>query len=356
MTDAVTIVVPTYDEAEALPHLVAGLSEAVTRPWELLLVDDGSTDGTVEVARSLAHDHPVRVLERRERGLATAVMAGITAARHGLVVVMDADLSFPATVVERLLEALSPSVRLAVASRYVAGGAIREWSAARWVNSWVATRLARPLTTVSDPMSGCFALRRHDLPDGLDPVGYKILLELLVKTGWTPVEVPVVFSDRAHGRSKLSWSERWNYLVHLQRLYRHRWPFVVELVSFLAVGATGLFVDLGALTALVELVGAPFAVARLGGFVAAVAWQFGLHDRLTFAGRHERAHGVAARFGLYLGAASVGLVVNWVVSVALYAWVPLFRDLYPLAAALGVVAGTAFNFVGARQVAFRRAA
>ena len=355
MTDAVTIVVHTYDEAEALPHLVEALATAVDRPWTLLVVDDASSDGTPDVARALAETHPVQVLERRERGLATAVLAGIRAARHELVVVMDADLSFPATIVERLLAALGPGLDVAVASRYVDGGGVSGWPLGRWLNSGVATALARPLTTVRDPMSGCFALRRRALPEGLDPLGYKVLLELLVRGGWTAVEVPVAFRDRTHGQSKLSWAVRRDYLVHLQRLYRHRWPMAVELVSFLAVGATGLFVDLGVLSALVEAGGLPFAVARLGGFLGAVVWQFGLHDRWTFAGHDERAHGVGTRFGLYLGAASVGLVVNWVVSVALYTWVPLFQVAYPLAAALGVIAGTAFNFVGARQVAFRRA-
>jgi len=356
MTAGVTIVVPTYDEVEALPHLVEALAAEVSRPWELLVVDDGSTDGTAELADDLAAVHPVRVLRRGERGLATAVLAGIRDAAYGLVVVMDADLSFPASVVDPLAERLQGGARLAVASRYAPGGAVLGWSMSRWVNSRVATWLARPLTSVHDPMSGCFAMRQGDLPEGLDPVGYKVLLELLVKTGWRVEEIPVVFRDRAHGRSKLGWGERWRYLVHLQRLYRHRWPMGVELASFLAVGATGLLVDLATLSVLVEALAAPFALARVGGFVAAVAWQFGLHDRWTFAGRDRRAHGVWARLGLYLGAASVGLAVNWVVSVALYTWVPLFRAYYPLAAALGVVSGTAFNFLGARQVAFRRVA
>lgn len=356
MAPPVSIVVPTYDEAEALPLLVEALAAAVVRPWELVVVDDGSPDGTAAVARRLGEAHPVRVIERTERGLATAVVAGIRAAAHPLVVVMDADLSFPAPVVERLLDALDGSTRLAVASRYVDGGEVEAWTAFRHANSWVATALARPLTAVRDPMSGCFALRRDDLPSGLQPVGYKVLLELLVRTGWAAVEVPVVFTDRTVGASKLSMRERWNYLVHLQRLYRLRWPVAVELVSFLAVGATGLVVDLAGLVVAVEALGLPFALARLVGFLAAVAWQFGLHDRFTFGGRDARAHGAVARFGLYLGAASVGLAVNWAVSVALFTWVAPLRALYPVAAALGVIAGTAFNFVGARQVAFRRAA
>jgi dolichol-phosphate mannosyltransferase len=355
MGPAVTIVVPTYDEADTLPLLVDALAAEVRREWELLVVDDGSPDGTAQVAERLGEEHPVRVLRRTERGLATAVLDGIGGARHGLVVVMDADLSFPASTVERLLAALSPSTRLAVASRYVEGGRVEGWGPWRWLNSRVATALARPLTAVRDPMSGCFALRRADLPEGLQPLGYKVLLELLVRTGWSAVEVPVTFVDRQVGRSKLSVGERVAYLRHLQRLYRHRWPVAVELASFLAVGATGLVVDLVTLALCVELAGLPFAVARVAGFGAAVAWQFGLHDRITFAGGGARVHGVAARFALYLGAASIGLVVNWVVSMAAYSWVPLLQQAYPVAAALGVVAGTAFNFVGARQVAFRRA-
>ncbi|NUM88193.1 MAG: polyprenol monophosphomannose synthase [Bdellovibrionales bacterium] len=225
MPVTVTIVVPTYNERENLAPLAQRVFNAVNpTAAELLIVDDDSPDATAEEAVRLSREYPIRVVVRRsERGLATAVIEGIRAARGDLVVVMDADLSHPPERIPALVEALrDPGVRMAIGSRFVPGGKVDlYWPLHRRLISRVGRWLARPLTGVKDMASGFFAVRRADVrADILRPIGYKILLEIVVRHGWkNVVELPIVFTDRAAGHTKLNLAEQVRYLRHLCRLY-----------------------------------------------------------------------------------------------------------------------------------------
>lgn len=220
-----SIVVPTYNERDNLAAVVRRVF-AIVDParTELLIVDDDSPDGTAEEAARLAGAYPIRCLVRLgQRGLATAVIAGIREARGDVVVVMDADLSHPPERIPDLVQALEdPSVQMAVGSRFVPGGKVDlYWPLHRRIISRIGRWLAGPLTNVTDMASGFFALRRRDVnPDILRPVGYKILLEIVVRHGWNNIiELPITFTDRAAGQTKLNLAEQWRYLRHLARLY-----------------------------------------------------------------------------------------------------------------------------------------
>ncbi len=230
----VSVIVPTYKEAANIPLLVPAVSRALAAAGvshEILIVDDNSRDGSEEAAEALADGPerwPVRMLVRRtERGLATAVLHGFRQARGRVLVCMDADLSHPPESVPALARpVLEGRADFSLGSRYVKGGSIDEgWSAYRWLNSKFATMLARPLTRVKDPMAGFFALTREAFERAapLDPIGYKIALELLVKAPIEAVaEVPIRFAQRKHGESKLSLKEQLNYMRHVGRLLRYR--------------------------------------------------------------------------------------------------------------------------------------
>lgn len=220
-----SVVVPTYNERENIPSLATRVFSSVdSATSELLIVDDNSPDGTAEVVRELAGQYPIRALVRTaERGLATAVIAGLREARGEIVVVMDADLSHPPESIPGLVKALeNPRVDCAVGSRFVSGGRVDlDWPLHRRLNSLFGRVLARPLTGVRDMMAGFFAVRRSELRlDTLRPVGYKILLELIVRHRWDNcVEIPIEFADRTAGQTKLNLAEQMRYLRHLGRLY-----------------------------------------------------------------------------------------------------------------------------------------
>ncbi|MDR7579229.1 MAG: polyprenol monophosphomannose synthase [Armatimonadota bacterium] len=227
MSVEVSVVVPTYNERETLSELVGRLHQALGSGYEVVVVDDSSPDGTADLARELGRQHPVRVLQRPGKlGLGSAVLEGARAASGRWVVVMDADLSHPPEVVPQLVDALRSGAELAVGSRYVPGGGVRDWPWRRRLMSRVAVALARLWLRerVSDPVSGFFAARRELLLDpSLEGIGYKILLEVLVRNrGRSVVEVAYVFTDRRGGRSKLGAGEVWNYLRLLWRLHSAR--------------------------------------------------------------------------------------------------------------------------------------
>lgn len=224
----VTVILPTLHERACLEALRPRL-ERVLAPYaaEVLVVDDNSPDGTAAWVRGLGGSGIWRLLLRdRPRGLASAVVDGIGAARGRIVVVMDADGSHPPELLPRLLGPIRDGrAEFVLASRFVPGGADAGLGPLRRAISRTAAALARPLTPVSDPMSGFFAVDRSVAARAhLAPVGYKIGLEILVRCRPEPVaEVPYVFAERVAGESKLGGRQVAGYLGHLARLYRFRY-------------------------------------------------------------------------------------------------------------------------------------
>ncbi len=224
-----TVIVPTLREAASLPALLDRLGEvrdAARLDLEVLIMDDGSRDGTVELVERRGASW-VRVVERAsDPGLAAAVLDGFRLARRESIVVMDADLSHPPEAIPDLLARLDSGDDFAIGSRFTAGASVAaSWGLGRRLLSWVARLLARPLAPASDPLAGFFACRRSllDRADALRPIGFKVGLELIVKTRCRRVgEVPIPFAERRAGRSKLTAREGTNYLRHLGRLYAYR--------------------------------------------------------------------------------------------------------------------------------------
>jgi dolichol-phosphate mannosyltransferase len=250
----VSIVTPTYREAnniEPLVKRIAAAMAATARRFEIIIVDDDSRDGTVEWVETLATAHPVRVIVRKgERGLSGAVVDGLRQAKFDRLVVIDADLQHPPEALVPMLAALDEdAVEFVIGTRYAGAGSVSaKWPWWRRLGSRVATALARPLATVSDPMSGYFALRREVWSRAaqlIDPIGYKIGLEILVKGRCRRVrEVPIAFESRHAGTSKAGVGVMLRYLQHLCRLYRFQYPklawggaaVVVILLTAMIVG------------------------------------------------------------------------------------------------------------------------
>jgi dolichol-phosphate mannosyltransferase len=225
----VSLVLPTYNERESLDQIHGRIDRALAvYRHEVIVVDDSSPDGTADYARELGRDAPYRVISRPSRsGLSSAVLDGCRAATGTVVAVMDADGSHPP---ERLPDLIGPiragKAEFCLGSRRVPGGSEEGLSAIRRLISTLATLPARPLTPVHDPMSGFFAVRKIVLDRGdLNPTGFKIALEVLVKCRPHPVrEIPFQFGKRVAGESKLGPNTIALYWRHVARLYR--WRFV----------------------------------------------------------------------------------------------------------------------------------
>ena len=227
---SVSVIVPTYKEVENLPLLTERLNEVRRKhhlSLELLIMDDDSQDGTEELVSSMDRNWLTLVVRKEERGLSRAVLEGLRLSRGDVLVVMDADLSHPPEKIPEMLVALEKGADFVMGSRYVTGGLTgASWGFFRWLNSRVATLLARPLTSVKDPMSGFFALPRttFESASDLNPIGYKIGLELVVKCNLHRIEeIPIHFKDRQFGESKLTLTEQKKYLQHLCRLFIYKY-------------------------------------------------------------------------------------------------------------------------------------
>jgi dolichol-phosphate mannosyltransferase len=217
-----SVIIPTYNEAENIASLIEKIHKHA-RDAEIIVVDDNSPDRTADIVAKLRISGIKLFVRKKEKGLSSAVIAGFRMASGDAVCVMDADHSHPPELIPKLRKALEEA-DFVLASRYVKGGGCEHWPLARKIISKAATLLARPLTTVSDPMSGFFMFRRHII-DGVElrPEGFKIGLEILVKARPNVKEVPFIFKNRFAGKSKLGMKTNLHYLHHLINLYRYKY-------------------------------------------------------------------------------------------------------------------------------------
>jgi dolichol-phosphate mannosyltransferase len=223
-----SIVIPTYNEAGGIERLIQTLDDvfrANSLDGEIIVVDDNSPDGTGQIVEGLAVRYPVRCLHRPGKlGLSSGVIDGWKFARPDSEALgaIDADFSHDPKILPQMVHALeSGEYGLAIGSRYVRGGGIRNWPLRRKITSRVAIALAKPLTSVSDITSGYLLVKREALEGvELDPIGFKIGLEVIAKAHYgEAIEIPYVFTDRIAGTSKLNQSEILNYLRQLRRIY-----------------------------------------------------------------------------------------------------------------------------------------
>ena len=354
----VSVVVPTYREADNLPLLVPQITAALDSwPHEILVVDDDSNDGTdlaVETLRKQGHSVRL-VLRTDQRGLSSAVLRGFAEAKGTVLACMDADLSHPPEALSRMIKALeNERVEIVVGSRYVAGGTTDgKWSWLRKLNSKVATLMARPFCQISDPLAGYFALPRvvFERAEVLNPVGYKIGLELIVKCDCTRVaEVPIHFSERCFGQSKLGLRQQIDYLRHLKRLADFKFGGWSQLAQFCVVGASGVAVDL--LTyALLLRAAIAISLARAIAIFTAMSWNFVLNRRVSFSGsRFGRP--IVDQYFFWLASCGLGAITSWAAAVSLSFFTAFFAEHLFIAAILGIALGSLINFILARYWVF----
>jgi putative flippase GtrA len=305
------VVVPTRNEAGNIAALVARLQAAVTDiPLEIVFVDD-SDDNTVAVIEQVSTEATcdITLLHRppgeRSDGLGGAVVAGLRRARAPWVCVMDADLQHPPEMVPQLCaRAAETGATLVVASRYNMMGSTGQFGRVRSAISHSFTTAARVmfpnrLRGVSDPMSGFFLVRKANLPlDQLRPRGFKILLEILVRTPNLHLdEVGFAFGERYAGESKASLREGLRYLSHLAQLRFNE--NTRNLTRFMLIGLSGLLVNTLLLTAATEGLGIFYLWSAVLATQGSTLWNFALTEAWVFGDRRQK-QGMLLRLLLFL--------------------------------------------------------
>jgi len=255
-----TIIVPCYKEGGNVIPLVERVFAAVDKSknynrknTELIFVDDNSNDGTVEKVKELHTErgYPTRVIVRTtERGLSSAVLEGFAQAKGRCLLCMDGDLQHPPESVPALLDVLyEDNKEFVIGTRYGKGVEIdKNWPLHRRVISKTARLMARPLTPLSDPMTGFFGITKDALSRAGNTVnrqGFKICLELYTKCGIrSHGEVPFSFGVRTQGQSKLSGKVIFYYIQQLQQLYVSTAPQYLVLLFLLFLFALYLLMQL----------------------------------------------------------------------------------------------------------------
>ncbi len=317
MNMTTSIIIPTYNEHDNIETLVHRLSKAlVGYEYEIIFVDDNSSDDTAQSAESLQTEYPVKVIVRKDkRGLASAVVDGLSYVSGNNIVVMDADLQHPPEVVPNLIKAVGQGADIAIASRYIEGGGCQGWSLTRRFISRGAIILAHlllPATRkVNDPMSGFFMFNKGVVKDAqLNPAGFKILLEILMIGKFQKVtETPFTFVIREKGESKLNTRQQINYLKHIYSLMQRTGEFL-RFIKFVLVGGSGVVVNYGLYWILTRFAGfTPLDNATSGGIISgnlamaisietSIITNFLLNNYFTFADRNTG--GILPFFGRLL--------------------------------------------------------
>jgi dolichol-phosphate mannosyltransferase len=353
-----TVIVPSYNERDNIAPLYGKLVVALDGiAWEMIVVDDNSPDGTIEVARELARQHPnVRAIHRvGRRGLSSACIEGVSASAAPFIAVIDADHQHDESILPQMLALAMAGDDVVAGSRFAGGGSAGTGlSAAREKGSRLATRLSAFVTgtTLSDPMSGYFLIRREvfdEVAPTLSKEGFKILLDIIVtatrvrrRTGGTPLrvsEVPYVFRPRHAGESKMSTLIVVQFLgLLLSNLVGGVLP--ASFLLFSMVGATGVFVHLAVLFLTKEVFLFSFAIAQLTATLVAMTTNFVLNNELTYADKKLRGRRFWTGLLSFYIVCSIGTLAN--VSVA--SWIYVATPDLLLAGITGAVMSVVFNY------------
>ncbi len=272
----VSIIIPTLNEAETIDTLIIAIQEVMRKASigsEIIVVDDGSTDGTQEKIRELPFENRVTLFCRKnKKGLASAVMEGAAIAKNDVVVVMDGDLSHAPEDIPRIVHPLLEGIcDIAIGSRYTQDGSTPGWPIKRKVASRIASFPAQIMTGVDDPLSGFFAVQREKLLGIQQEVpGYKICLELIVRQYENPevTEIPISFKDRQFGSSKMTKGVLKDYMVQLSGLCKIAipkscWMILVSLMCL------GFVTDVGVYAVMISA-GYTLLISQIAGLIGSI--------------------------------------------------------------------------------------
>jgi dolichol-phosphate mannosyltransferase len=356
----VSVVVPTYQESANIPILFDRIKYALSgAPWELIVVDDDSPDGTSSVAFALAaEDRRIRCLRRVNRsGLAGAVIEGWMSSSADFVAVIDGDLQHDESILPKMYEALAKgSANLAIGARLREGdrgGLSPARQALSDLGAWFFRRFAG--AAVADPMSGFFMIRREivsRLAPRLSPDGFKILVDVILSAGGglKIVEVPYVFRKRNAGESKLTPLVGIDFLglvVH----HATAGVLPIRFVLFATIGAGGLIVHIVTLWAVLHWFGMlTFDSGQLIATIVAMGSNFILNNEITY--RPYRFHGVGMVAGFL--AFALGCSVGALANIDVASWLYSADQTWWLAGLSGAFLSVVWNYAVSTNLIWRR--
>ena len=273
---AISIIIPTLNEAGNITPLFTRILKSFqgsTVDPEIIIVDDNSTDTTRQEAFAFADKTRLKVIHRKtERGLSTAVMAGVKAATSNTIVVMDADLSHPPESLPALIApVLNQSHDMVIGSRYTKGGATIGWPTRRRIASRLASLPAQILTSTLDPLAGFFAIKKEFLLRvGENASGFKIGLDAICCNHNIRVkEIPISFTDRNYGTSKMDGKVLGEYVKQIGRIAMTRLSSLTTILPLFIALFIGCANDV-LLTMLTTIAKLPISAHLISFFIVSI--------------------------------------------------------------------------------------
>ena len=372
----ISIIIPTYNESQNILQILKSIKDNLPKNFvtQTIVVDDNSPDGTGKLVEDYLKnikkmaDYTIEIIHRKAKdGLSSAILKGIQHAKGDTIVVMDCDFSHPPHIIPKLIESIKKyQYDIVVASRYIKGGKIQGWSLKRKTMSKFATLIAKKGLGIDthDPMSGFFAFKRNIIKGlNIDAIGYKFLLEILVKTKNVSIkEIPYTFQNRELGSSKLSIRTIFDYYRSVWKLYRYGKPlekqekrssvkFLYKAGRFYTVGASGFIVNY--MISLLLTGGVSdlwYLHANVIGIIASITTNFVLNKTWTFGDRDFRLKKTISQYGKFAMFSSLGALVQLGM---VYFLVDSNEISYPLALILAVMTAAFGNFILNKKFTFK---
>ncbi|MFM9976501.1 MAG: glycosyltransferase [Sphingomonadaceae bacterium] len=353
------VIVPTLNEVGNIAAMIEALDRALCgRAYEIIFVDDWSSDGTPDRVAELARGRTdIRLIRRHgRRGLTSAVLEGALATLAPMIAVIDADMQHDEALLPQLADAVaSGAADVAIGSRYVPHGSTGAWDRNRREASRFATRLARRMLgiDVTDPMSGFFVVRAdaiHAALPHMSNLGFKVLADLLASSPrpLRTIELPYTFRDRAAGISKLDNAVALEFALMLLDKTVGRW-LPPRLILFGAVGGFGLFVHL-AILRLTLAFGSGFGAAQTAAVIGAMTFNFTLNNVLTYRDRQLRGWAWVTGLLSFFAVCGLGAIAN--VGVGSFVF---DRDYsWWVAGIAGAIVGSVWNFAASSVLTWRK--
>lgn len=359
-----SVIVPTYNERDNIVPLVDKLEVALAGiPFEVIVVDDNSPDGTAALAKELAREKSnVRCIHRvGRRGLSSACIEGMASSAAEYVAVIDADHQHDESILPQMLEKAEQGADVVVGSRYTGKGSSQAgFTARRQAGSTLATKLSGILTgkALSDPMSGFFLLRRslfNEVVPSLSREGFKILLDIIVSANRRTrgklqiAEVPYSFRPRHAGESKMSALIVAQFLgLIVSQISRGLLP--TSFLLFSLVGASGVVVHLAMLSFAFEVLDFNFANSQLVATLVAMTTNFILNNELTYADKKLRGRRFWTGLLSFYIVCSFGTLANVSVASVLY---ESQSANFLIAGIAGAIMSVVFNYAVTRMFTWR---
>ncbi len=358
-----SVITPTFNEANNIvPFINAIQSSIAIKDYEIIFVDDNSTDNTYKIVKSISKkNRKVRCIRRiGRRGLSSAVIEGCLSSSSDFLVIMDADLQHDEKKINTMLSIVkNENVDLVIASRFLNKKSSSGLSKRRNYISKIANYLATKITrvTLSDPMTGFFLIKRsifENIAPNLTGLGFKILLDIFSTSKYKPSykEISFNFKSRKHGVSKLDSIVIWEYLL---LLWESRLGKIIpaRFASFCIIGGSGVIIHVLALYFMQKL-NQQFIFSQGTATFIAMTSNFYFNNILTY--RDKRKTGVKAIKALFLFYLTCGVGALANIGVADYIYqnnVNNMSGMWYISGILGALIGAIWNFIMSSLVTWK---